>query len=289
MTSERRLTDAEIAAFETDGFLKIEGFFGLGELAPLQDSLKEDPTVGGRFFTVHDGDGVGTHDYMSWSRHEDDYVGTATRLARVVHAAEDLIGEPVYHYHSKMVRKPPRSPGKVDWHQDYGGWYQEGCLFAKMLTCAVAVTRAPAEAGCLRMLRGSHTMGRIDWISDETSYYTLYRPRLEAILERFELVELEMEPGDGLFFHPNVLHTSAPNVTNAPRTLMEFSFNAHANAPVFEGQAHHQPKALVIADDDALAAGRFDGVFGRTPLHDIDNPSDEGYRIFHREDLPSKS
>ena len=289
MTTGHRLTAEQVATFHEDGYLKVEAFFAPGELAPLQDSLEKDPTVGGRFFSVHDGDGVGTHDYMSWSRHEDDYIGTATRLARVVHAAEDLIGEPVYHYHSKMVRKPPKSPGKVDWHQDYGGWYQEGCLYSKMLTCAVAVTRAPAEAGCLRMLRGSHTMGRIDWISDENSYYSLYRPRLEAIMQQFKLVELEMEQGDGLFFHANVLHTSAPNTTDAPRTLMEFSFNARSNPPVFEGQDHHQPKSLEVAADDTLAEGRFSGVFGSTPLHDIDNPADEGYQIFHREDLPSKS
>lgn len=289
MTATQRLSAAQVAAFKADGFLKVERFFSAAELAPLQAALERDPTVGGRFFSVLDGEGVGTHDYMAWSHHEDDYLGTATRLARVVHAAEDLLGEPVYHYHSKMVRKPPRSPGKVDWHQDYGGWYQEGCLFPNMLTCAVAVTRAPAAAGCLRMLRGSHTLGRIDWISDETSYYTLYRPRLKAIMERFELVELEMEPGDGLFFHANVLHTSAPNTTDAPRTLMEFSFNVRSNPPVFEGQAHHQLKPLEIAADDALAEGRYHGVFGRTPLHDIDNPADEGYRIFHREDLPSKS
>jgi len=289
MTNERRLTVAEVETFRNDGFLLLKGLFSEVELAPLKGDLERDPTVGGHFFSVHDGDGVGTHDYMSWTRHADDYVGTATRLARVVHAAEDLIGEPVYHYHSKMVRKPPHSPGKVDWHQDYGGWYQEGCLFPSMLTCAVAVTRAPAAAGCLRMLRGSHSLGRIDWISDETSYYSLYRPRLKAIQERFELVELEMETGDALFFHANVLHTSAPNTTDAPRTLMEFSYNAVSNPPVFDGQAHHQVKPLEIAADNVLAEGHFDGVFGKTPLHDIDNPDDEGYRIFHRQDLPSKS
>lgn len=289
MTQEKRLSSEEVASFRADGYLLVPGFFTPEELAPLQQDLARDPTVGGFFFSVHDGDGVGTHDYMSWTRHQDDYIGTATRLARVVHGAEDLIGEPVYHYHSKMVRKPPGSPGKVDWHQDYGGWYQEGCLYAKMLTCAVAVTPAPEAAGCLRMLRGSHTLGRIDWISDETSYYSLYPPRLKAIMERFELVKLEMKPGDALFFHANVLHTSSPNSTDAPRTLMEFSFNALSNPPVFEGQDHHQPKPMELADDDALAAGRFQGVFGRTPLHDIDNPEDEGYQIFHRQNLPSKS
>lgn len=289
MITGQCLTTAEIAKFGTDGFVKIKEFMSAKELAPLRAELDRDPTIGGRFYCVNDGDGVGTHDYMSWSRHEDDYIGTVTRLARLVHAAEALLGEPVYHYHSKMVRKPPHSLGKVDWHQDYGGWYQEGCLFANMLTCAVAVTPAPAEAGCLSMLRHSHKLGRIDWIDDDNSYYTLYRPRLKAILERFELCQMEMEPGDAIFFHSNVLHASASNSTSAPRVLMEFSFNALSNAPVFEGQAHHQPKPLAIAKDDALLTGQFEDVFGRTPLHEIDNPKDEGYRIFHRDDLPSKS
>ena len=37
-----------------------------------------------------------------------------------------LRGE-VHHYHSKPTMKAP-DPSAWNWHQDYGYWYQNGCL-----------------------------------------------------------------------------------------------------------------------------------------------------------------
>ena len=104
--------------------------------------------------------------------------------------------------------------------------------------------------------------------------------------KRFEDVAVEMAPGDGLFFHGNVVHASFENTSSQDRLLLEFSYNGVSNAPVFENQDHHAFKPMTVMAYSALRDGDFDGVFGRTPLCDIDDPRDEGYTIFHREGVP---
>ena len=48
---------------------------------------------------------------------------------RVVDRIEGFLGGEIYHYNSKMMLKEPRVGGAWEWHQDYGYWYQTGCLY----------------------------------------------------------------------------------------------------------------------------------------------------------------
>ena len=57
-----------------------------------------------------------------------------------------------------------------------------------------------------QVLRGSHKMGRIDHVLTG-SQAGADRERLELAKKEFELVHVEMEPGDVLFFDCNLLHT----------------------------------------------------------------------------------
>ena len=286
MTTERPLTAEEIARYRRDGYVRLNGFMSREELAPLNMAIEADPGIRGRLATIHDGSEKTQHDYLGWVRHGTDWLGTATRLARIVEGAAALIGEPVYHYHSKLVQKPAGRGGEVVWHQDFGGWYQDGCLMPDMLTCIVAVTKATQESGCLNMLKGSHLMGRVDRIRDEHAYSNIHPLRAQAMLDRFESVAIELEPGDALFFHGNTVHASGDNRASWNRILLEFSYNGVSNAPVFAGQDHHAVKRLEIAPDDSLRRGNWSGVFDSTPLCDLDDPGDEGYTIFVRDGFP---
>ncbi len=289
MASQRTLTPDEIVAYHRDGYVVIPGFLSADELAPMQQAIRDDPSIGGRLTTVHDGSQKTQHDYLGWVRHGDDWLGTCTRLARIVDGAATLIGEPVYHFHSKLVKKPAGRSGRVVWHQDYGGWYQDGCLMPDMLTCIVALTPATEESGCLHMLKGSHKMGRVDRIRDDHAYANINPARLAGMLDRFDDVAVELQPGDGLYFHGNVVHSSGDNRAGHDRLLLEFSYNGVSNAPVFDNQDHHAVKLMTIAPDDALRNGDYTGVFGSTPLNDLNDPNDEGYTIYYRDSFPDLS
>jgi hypothetical protein len=284
-----KLSSEQITRYHADGYLVVPGLLRRQYLAPLAAALDTDETAGGRIYPVPDGDDIVAHDYAGWTDAGTDLIGTLTRLERIVGAARTLIGEPIYHYHSKLVRKRPRTDSEIIWHQDFGGWYQDGCLFPKLLTCIVALTPATRENGCLKMMRGSQLMGRIDRARDQRSYASIYPPRRTALEKRFEVEAVEMAPGDALFFHANTVHASEPNRTGAARVLLEFSYNAVSNPPVFERQEHHLPRRLEVAPDESLRKGAWDTVFGRTEFIRIDDPSSPGASIFHREGFPDLS
>ena len=294
MRSPRSLSAGQIDAYHRDGYLYLPGFLSPEETAPAREAIARDPSIGGRIEHVHDGATETREDrrngyrldYIGWFREGDDWLGTCTRLQRIVEGAADLIGEPVYHYHSKLVRKPNEESGTLIWHQDYGGWYQDGCIRPDMLTCVIALSDATEESGCLRLLKGSHRLGRVDRVPSEHAYANINPERLAGMLERFEEVPAVMRRGDGLFFHGNLVHSSGPNTADYDRWLLELSYNGMSNAPVFDNQSHHAARPLELAADDALRTGAFDGVFERTPILDLSDRSAEGASIFYRDEFP---
>jgi len=276
-----RLGPAEIAAYERDGFLRLQGLFARDEVEPLARACRVDPELEGALLAVADSAG-NPQEVVSWTELSEDLVGVMPRLARLVEAAEDLIGGPAYHWHSKLSMKKPGSAGRWDWHQDYGYWYDEGCLRPDMTTCMIAIDAAFRENGCLQLVRGSHRLGRIDHMRlGEAS--GVDPERLGLILARFETVECVMEPGDALFFHANTLHASGPNLSASPRTLLHCSYNAVDNAPfVKEGQEHHRFRPLKKLPDSAILDGAYRSIFSNQVFRqpDPDNGiNNYGYKM----------
>jgi len=142
----------------------------------------------------------------------------------------------LHHYHSKMIFKEPKIGGAWEWHQDYGYWYQNGCLQPLLASVMIAVDPATTENGCLQVLRQSHHLGRIDHqqIGDQVGAEI---ERVAESMKIFDLVYVEMEPGDALFFHCNLLHRSDQNRSPNPRWSLICCYNAARNNPYKE--SHH--------------------------------------------------
>ena len=189
---------------------------------------------------------------LSWSGDRPDLLGAYVRVGRLVERAEDLLdGQSVYHWHSKLSRKPAHDSARWDWHQDFGSWYEEGCLFPDMLSVAVALEPQSSANGCLQLLRGSHRMGRIRHGSVGAAQGA--DPEVvEHALATLVRVECEMQTGDAVFFHANTLHASGPNNTEQARNLLIVSYNATANQPA-NPLPFHQFGSLDVLPNDALA------------------------------------
>ena len=109
--------------------------------------------------------------------------------------------------------------GRWEWHQDYGYWYQNGCLYPDMLSVAVALVPATREIGCMQLLAGSHKLGRLE--HGRVAGQTGADPeRVERALARLQLVHCEMAAGDALFFHANTLHCFQFNDPSRPLSAM---------------------------------------------------------------------
>jgi ectoine hydroxylase len=274
--SRHTLSNGQCKRFHAEGFLRLPGFLSKAELSPLCERLEADPGMFCR---------VGALGWIGWTEPANDLAGCLTRFEPIVDGAESLVGEQCYHWHSKIVNKPPGGEQTLAWHQDFGSWYKDGCLRPKLVTCVIALTPAASASGCMRLLRGSHRLGRLDRLPDgieEYSYFRLNPQRLEAILRRFPVEEMQMTPGDAFFFHANTLHSSDANTTDRPRTLLEMTYNAMSNGPVFEGQEIHAPRVLHRKSKGSLLEGDYDTVIDRTRLIDINDPADPGLQIFRR-------
>lgn len=235
--NSRPLSQEQVSRFLRDGYLIMPGYYDAEEMNLLLATARADAQMLSHGFGVQDA--AGRQSRLSlWNHPGNDIYGMISRGRRLVDAMEQLLGGEVYHYHSKMMLKEPRVGGAWEWHQDYGYWYQNGCLLPDMASALIAVDRATKENGCLQLLKGSHRMGRVE--HGRFGQQTGADPqRVEWARQRFELVHFEAEPGDVLFFHGNTLHASAPNTSDKSRWSLICCYNTRENDPFKE---HHHPR-----------------------------------------------
>jgi ectoine hydroxylase-related dioxygenase (phytanoyl-CoA dioxygenase family) len=241
------LTEAQVRQFGEDGYLLIKGLFDTEEMDLLRNIGRADEELAKNTASRRDAQGGVTTLSLSNDLAEDIY-SAFVRCHRIVDPMEQLLVGEVYHYHHKMNMKAPYVGGAWEWHQDYGYWYNNGCLLPDMASCFIAVDRATKENGCLQVIKGSHKMGRIDHgkVADQTG---ADMERVNAALERMELVHCEMEPGDALFFHSNLLHRSDQNRSPDPRWVLICCYNTKANDPY--KQSHHRSYSYLEKWDDS--------------------------------------
>ncbi|HEY1722381.1 MAG TPA: phytanoyl-CoA dioxygenase family protein [Magnetospirillaceae bacterium] len=245
-----RLTAEDQDAFERDGFFFVRGLFDKDEIALLSRAMETDPSILGHANHLKDGSGAATR-IVLWNHPGDSVYGLAARSRRVVDTMESLLGGEVYHYHSKLTAKDPYEGGAWEWHQDYGYWYANGCLFPLMASCMIALDRSDRDNGCLQVLKGSQAMGRIEHVHLDGKQVGADPARIEMAMQRLELIYCEMNPGDGLFFHSNLLHRSDQNRSARRRWTLLCCYNAARNNPMLQ---HHHPSYTKLhkVEDDAL-------------------------------------
>jgi ectoine hydroxylase-related dioxygenase (phytanoyl-CoA dioxygenase family) len=227
---EGLLSAEDVRQFEADGYVIIRELLTAEETDLLGQVARADRELNQARSARADGEGGAVELVVRNELAEDTVYGAIVRAEPLVQAMEQLLGDEVYHYHHKMILKEPRVGGAWTWHQDYGYWYNNGCLFPDMGSCMIAVDRATQKNGCLQVIRGSHKMGRIDHLQrgDQTG---ADQERVDAALERLERVYVELEPGAAVIFHGNTLHRSDQNHSDDPRWAFICCYNTRHNSP----------------------------------------------------------
>lgn len=230
-----KLSAEQIAAFQYDGYLIVPGLFDREEAKIFHAAAKADKAFDKHAHDLEDGEG-GKAQLVLWNKAGEDLWGAIARSERIVNAMEALLDDEVYHYHSKMSIKRPRTGGAWSWHQDYGYWYQNGCLYPDMASAFIAIDPNTRANGCMQVLKGSHKLGRVEHgrFGDQTGADP---ERVEAAMKNMELVYVEIEPGDTLFFHSNTLHRSDQNTSDTPRWSLLCCYNTKHNNPY--KKSHH--------------------------------------------------
>lgn len=243
------INDAQVEAYHRDGYVLIRGMLDADEIGLLSRAAREDRVLDQKSYGKGDGEG-GIVRLSLWNHPTDTIYGMIARCETIVGSAAKLLDDEPYHYHSKMIMKDAKVGGAWTWHQDYGYWYQNGVLSPNLTSAYIAVDRATRENGCLQVIRASHTLGRIE--HEQTGDQAgADQARVDEILKRYELVHVEMETGDVLFFHSNMLHRSDRNRSDHPRWSMICCYNARSNDPYKESH-HPRYTPLVTVPDSAI-------------------------------------
>ncbi len=223
------LTQQQIDDFWRDGYLLIENAVTPGQLAALRevfDGWVEDSrahsahygeTLDGRArFDLepgHSADKPALRRVQSPEEVSDVFLDTM-RHARTVEIVADLIGPNLRFHHGKVNSKQPGAATKVKFHQDFTF---QPMTNDDLITALLFVDEVTLENGPLEVVPGTHKGplyslwqgGRFTGaVADEV--YEAHKDRI---------VKCTGPAGAVCLMHSSLLHGSAPNLSDQPRTL----------------------------------------------------------------------
>lgn len=248
-----QLTPQQIADYHREGYLIVKGFLSTDEIGRLYEVATEDEVLHNHAFDLNDQTGKKTK-LTLWYNPGDDLFGLLTRSRRMVESARWMLdgNSPVCHFHSKLMQKEPRVGGAWEWHQDYGYWYKNEFLFPdQLISIMIAITAATKANGCLQVIGRSHKMGRIEhgFAGEQVGAAQHY---VDLAMKTMPLIYVELEPGDALFFHPNLLHRSAANLSDKARWSLISVYNLQENTGYNEPNGSATTPVSMVPDDALL-------------------------------------
>jgi ectoine hydroxylase-related dioxygenase (phytanoyl-CoA dioxygenase family) len=243
------LTTNQINDYNRDGYVVVKGLFSKEETDKLYHTAIENSVMQKNAMDLNDQSGKKTK-LSLWFTPGDDVFGYLIRSERMVNSVWRLLGQDsqVCHFHTKLMQKEPKVGGAWEWHQDYGYWYKNQFIFPdQLMSVMIALTPATKENGCLQVIKGSHKMGRVNhgFAGEQVG---ADMEMVNHALKTMELVYCEIEPGDALFFHSNLLHRSEANLSDHPRWSLISCYNSQSNIAYSETSTSWKVPVSIVPD-----------------------------------------
>jgi len=149
------------------------------------------------------------HELFDWARE-------LVAHPRVVEAASQILGSEVVSWGTLLLRKQPRDPSFVAWHQD--GEYAGFLDGAPALSAWIALSDSNAANGCMRVVPGSHRRRLAHAERHAPGNLLQQGQEIAAAVDESEAVDVVLRPGEMSLHDFNLVHGSRGNPTDAPRT-----------------------------------------------------------------------
>ena len=240
----RRLTTADVDAFDRNGWLAIDGLLDATTLTELTAELDliEAATAAvvraqpdSRLVLSETGS-------VTFAPHIVPRSETARRLSTstaITDVCHDLLGPEVRLYWDQLVYKHPDRPREFPWHQDNGYAYVEPQQY---LTVWIALTDATVDNGCPWVAPGGHRGGTLahEWI---------HPLGLRCFDEHPDATPAPVRAGGAVVFSSLTPHRTGPNLTDATRKTYILQY-APDGAEVLHGDpSAGSPERRVVQND----------------------------------------
>jgi ectoine hydroxylase-related dioxygenase (phytanoyl-CoA dioxygenase family) len=248
-----QLTPQQIASYHRDGYVVLKNFCSAQEINKLYTTALEDDAMRKNALDLNDQDGKKTK-LSLWFTPGNDVFGYLTRSEKVVNTVAQLLDSdaPICHFHSKLMQKEPHVGGAWEWHQDYGYWYKNQFMFPdQLISIMVALTPAFKENGCLQVIKGSHKLGRVNhgFAGEQVGADMVM---VNNALKTMDLVYCELNAGDALIFHSNILHRSEANLSDRPRWSIISCYCSQSNLAYNETSTAWKEPVNIVPDTAIL-------------------------------------
>jgi len=170
------------------------------------------------------------------------------RNARTVDFCAELIGPSIRFHHGKVNSKLPGSATQVKWHQDF---MFQPMTHHDMITCLLFVDEVTLENGPLEVLPGTHKGELYSHWHNGVFTGAVDERVVEA--QKEHIVKCTGPAGAVCLMHVNLLHGSAPNLSDKPRTLYITTYYAE---DAIELSQNHLPSQFTHELVRGKASGR---------------------------------
>jgi non-haem Fe2+, alpha-ketoglutarate-dependent halogenase len=177
------------------------------------------------------------------------WLNQLVRDARIVDAVEDVLGPDILCWGSQFFIKNGHDPSYVSWHQDGTYW---GLSSPDVVTAWVALTPSTVEAGCMRVVPGTHhqQMAHNDTFAESN---LLSRGQEIAVdVQEDQALNVVLAPGQMSLHHVLLVHGSEPNRADHRRIGFAIRYVA---ASVYQASGVRESATLVRGVD---RQGHFD-------------------------------
>ena len=237
-----RLEATQLDRYDRDGFLIAYGLFSADELDLMREELtrlhEEADAARGDDLIREPGSEV-VRSVFRVHRTSPVFARLAAD-ARLVKAAEQILGEPVYVHQSRLNYKPGFVGKEFYWHSDFETWHvEDGMPRMRALSVSITLLENTETNGPLMLVPGSQR--RYVACVGETpadhfrqslrkqEYGVPDHDSLRQLVEEGGIVTATGAAGTTVFFDCNVMHGSNGNITPAPRSNVFIVYNAVSN------------------------------------------------------------
>ena len=227
-----RLSQAQLEAFDRDGYLFFPSLFRPEEIKTLLDEV---PALYAQRRPENVREKTGDVVRTNFAAHL--YSAPFARLARhprMVEPVMQVFGEDVYMHQFKINGKQAFDGDVWQWHQDYGTWRNDDQMpEARAMNVAIFLDEVNEFNGPLMFIPGSHKLGvlKAEHDTSTTSYplWVINQETIRQLVDRGGIVAPKGAAGSMILFHGCLLHASGSNLSPFNRVAVYLSLNAVDN------------------------------------------------------------